>query len=108
MKKNDIFTFIAPNGAEVTAVVIDKIHSSYHELEDTISIEWLCYAQSRLFTYNEKVGRKNVGTPEEKEFTIKTCYGKVLVDYALLPCYADLLDRYSDHLVTMTENQSGM
>ena len=89
MKKNDIFTFIAPNGVEVTGVVVDTI-------KDDRDYKWyLCYAQNRIFHYQEIAGlAKPVVT--------------IGVDYAILPDYDVMLDRYSNHLVTMAEKQSGM
>lgn len=83
MKKNDIFTFTAPNGVEVKAVVIDELTSDYREMTDTIINVFLCYAQNRIFTYFEEV--------EKDAHTIKAYYGKVLVDYAVLPEYDELL-----------------
>ena len=87
MKKQDVFTFTAPNGAEVTAVVVDKLNSTYDELEDSMYVEYLCYAQNRLFTYHEQIGRKNPYTPEEEEYTIKEWFGRIVVDYCILPDY---------------------
>jgi hypothetical protein len=49
MKKNDVFTFTAPNGVEVTAVVINEL--SYRVIAGDATTTWLCYAQNRLFTY---------------------------------------------------------
>lgn len=92
MKKSEIFTFTAPNGVEVTAVVINKLRTDYRESTDTIVRVWLCYAQNRLFTYFEEIGRKNACTPEEEEFVIKAWYGTVIVDYCILPDYDDMLE----------------
>lgn len=83
MKKNDIFTFTAPNGVEVTAVVVDELTSDYREETDTIINVFLCYAQNRVFTYFEEVGKDTC--------TVKAYYGKVLIDYAFLPDYDKLL-----------------
>ena len=56
MKKNEIFTFTAPNGVEVTAVVVDCLGTCNFE-ETVDSKHWgdkyLCYAQNRLFYYTE-------------------------------------------------------
>jgi len=95
MKKNDIFTFTAPNGVEVTAVVVGTIGVQ----DDYFGRQFLnhvCYAQNRLFTYYEWID------VEQK------MYGEMLVDYCFLPEYDNLLERYSDHLVTLAEEQSGM
>ena len=108
MKKNEIFTFTAPNGVEVAAVVIYELSTDYRELTDTIVKVWLCYAQNRLFTYFEEIRRKNACTPEEEESVIKTWYGTVIVDYCILPDFDAMLKAYSDHLITLAEEQSGM
>lgn len=52
MKKNDVFTFTAPNGVEVTAVVVGTtgIQEDYFGRQ---FLNHVCYAQNRLFTYNE-------------------------------------------------------
>ena len=47
MKKNEIFTFTAPNGVEVTAVVVHTIFQGSGKQLD------ICYAQNRLFTIVE-------------------------------------------------------
>ena len=94
MKKNDVFTFTAPNGVEVTAVVVDKLNSTYDELEDSMHVEYLCYAQNRLFTYHEQIGRKNPYTPEEEEYTIKGGFGRIVVDYCILSDYDAMLENY--------------
>ena len=98
MKKNEIFTFTASNGVEVTAVVIDKVGYDVHIR--TATTTYLCYTQNRLFTYMEK---RDIYTDE-----VAKEYGKVLVDYAILPDYDVMLEAYSDHLVTMAEEQSNM
>lgn len=56
MRKNDVFTFTAPNGVEVTAVVIDCLGTcGFEEVEDSKHWDekYLCYAQNRLFYYIE-------------------------------------------------------
>jgi len=87
MKKNEIFTFTAPNGVEVTAVVIEKLRETNGLFQHTL----LCYAQNRIFTYIEK---ENMGweTNWEREFLYS--YGKVLVDYCILPEYDAMLKNY--------------
>ena len=94
MKKNDIFTFTAPNGVEVTAVVVTELSSSYNEDYDSIYKEFLCYSQNRLFSYAETYQRENAFTPEERTQITESVYGEVLVDYAILPDYDSLLDNY--------------
>ena len=98
MNKNEIFTFTAPNGVEVTAIMVAKIH---HECNYKTQVEkntYLCYAQNRLFTIKAVYTRTSID--EE--------YGEILVDYAILPDYDDMLKAYSDHQVTLAEEQSGM
>ena len=109
MKKNDVFTFTAPNGVEVTAVAIEQCGMSYERTFGLrIVATWLCYGQNRLFTYFEEIRRKNACTPEEEESVIKTWYGTVIVDYCILPDFDAMLKAYSDHLITLAEEQSGM
>ena len=108
MKKNDVFTFTAPNGVEETAVVVAKLDSSYNEMDDSIYQEYLCYSQNRLFTYAETYQRKNAFTPEEVTTTTESVYGEILVDYCILPDYDAWLERYNDIEVAQAETQSGM
>lgn len=91
MQKNDIFTFTAPSGAEVTAVVVAELCSTHDDIDDSLFLEYLCYSQNRLFTYGERCQRENACTPEEKILTIEKEYGKVLVDYCIIPEYDALL-----------------
>jgi len=79
MKKNQIFTFTAPNGAEVTAVVVGTtgIQKDYFERE---FLTHICYAQNRLFTFYDWVHIE------------QRMYGEVLVDYAILPEYDAMLE----------------
>ena len=81
MKKNDIFTFTAPNGVEVTAVVVDVVYNELNFLGHR-SIITLCYAQNRLFTWREEFF---CGECKASEF------GKVVIDYCSLPEYDELL-----------------
>ena len=87
MKKNEIFTFIAPNGVEITAVVVKEL--SYRVIAGEATTQYLCYSQNRLFTY-EKV--EDVWHTERP---VNYKYGKVIVDYALLPDYDELLQLHS-------------
>ena len=98
MKKNEIFTFTAPNGVGVTGVVTAIINSTKYQ---TVA---LCYAQNRLFTFYEYIAFDMETGDTESDYS----YGEVLVDYCILPDYDDLLERYSDHLVTLAEEQSNM
>lgn len=107
MKKYEIFTFTAPNGAEMTAVVVEVIEATIPAKVDPYWKErvmmYICYAQNRLFTMTAKIEGKffinKVGTPE---------YGEVIVDYCILPDYDAMLERYSDSQVTSAEEQNNM
>ena len=89
MKKNDIFTFTAPNGVEVTAIVVYVGISDYMFTFRTT--ELICYSQNRLFTYMMKECRN---FDEEKYDDPIYYYGKVIVDYAILPDYDAMLEAY--------------
>lgn len=80
MKKNEIFTFTAPNGVEVTGVVIDTVFKGTVEQLD------YCYAQNRLFTWKEVKTRTQHGWKTTGE------YGEVIVDYCILPDYDAMLE----------------
>ena len=80
MKKNDVFTFTAPNGVEVTAIVIETIFKGTVEQLD------ICYAKNKLFTWNETQCRTQNGWETHAE------YGEVLVDYCTIPEYDAMLD----------------
>ena len=96
MKKNDVFTFTAPNGVEVTGVCL------YPIFKGTAVTIYVCYAQNRLFTMLEESTMTDKGI----EKTMK--YHEVIVDYAILPDYDELLARYNDIEVAQAENINGM
>lgn len=75
MTKKDVFTFTAPNGVEVTGVVIDVVETTY------FTNLYLCYAQNRLFYTFETIHDDYV----EKRI------GETIVDYAVLPAYDTIL-----------------
>ena len=88
MKKNDVFTFTAPNGKEVTGIIVAKIaHEVGYKWATT---RFLCYAQNRLFTYEESHCIWEY-MQEKPEFR----YDEILVDYAVLPEYDELLNNYN-------------
>ena len=98
MKKNEIFTFTAPNGVEVTGIAL---YRNYHFEDNGFTVErWLCYAQNRLIICEHCISKST----EHDNISLD----EVIVDYAILPDYDDMLEKYSDHLVTMAEEQSGM
>ena len=76
MEKREVFTFKAPNGAEVQAVVIHKMQCTGSLVTDT----YICYGQNRIFTYIENLG--------------VYMYGKTLTDFAVIPEYDTLLANY--------------
>ena len=86
MKKNDIFTFTAPNGVEVQAVVVAIIGG--HEDTWSTYTHYLCYTQHRLFKYAEKT------TMEETGLETSFAGTSILVDYAILPDYDAMLEDY--------------
>lgn len=84
MKKNNIFTFTAPNGVEVKAVCLKSIGTVGN------ITQYLCYGQNRLFTINEYYSEWTEETGEVcKDSHIE--YGEVIVDYAILPDYDSVL-----------------
>lgn len=98
MKKNDVFTFTAPNGVEVTGVVLDSLCIEGDCVYTWATDKYLCYAQNRLFWYYVKY---KVSKKAETEV-------KILIDYCILPEYDELLARYNDLEVAQAETQSGM
>ena len=91
MKKTDIFTFTAPNGVEVTAIVIARV--AYEVDYKWATERFMCYAQNRLFTYEES---HCIWEHMHEEHRFK--YGEVFVDYAILPDYDALLENYQHQL----------
>ena len=110
MKKNDVFTFTAPNGVEVTAVVLKVITMS--ECERTESSEtwttiYLCYAQNRIFLHNvwkrvERVINDDCPDDDNVDYYYALKYyshdvettgyhQEIIVDFAILPDYDEVL-----------------
>ena len=102
MRKGEIFTLTAPNGVEVTAVVLSVEHVHQQE-DDTLLCSYLCYAQNRIFWLSSYYGDVDGETKEWDLIPMRT-----VVDYAVLPDYDAMLEAYSDHLVTMSEEEQGM
>lgn len=92
MKKNDIFT-IALNGVEIIGVALYAV--TLFDGEVFIGNKWLCYGQNKLFILREF---------SNGEFV----YDDLIVDDVLLPKYDEILEAYSEHLVTLAEEQAGM
>lgn len=94
MEKNDIFTFTAPNGAEVTAVVINKYDSAYFVQEES---KWkaskmiLAYAQNRLILLEDNriwLNGKYFGNLVQ---------ARILVDYCVIPELDELLEKHEEN-----------
>lgn len=102
MKRSDVFTFKAPNGVEVTGVILDTI-GWYHESDELWRREHLCYAQNRLF-----LGSEDYTWKDKKERLLDFTVNKVIVDYCILPEYDSMLESYNDIEVAQTETTLGM
>lgn len=89
MKKNDVFTFTASNGTEVTGIVIYR--RKLQNFVNYIQYEYVAYAQNRLFTCTQMeriIDKENYSTcPIE--------YGHILVDYCIIPKYDKMLEEAS-------------
>ena len=87
MKKHEIFTFTAPNGVEVAAVVIYRRNLN-RNFPNYVQYEYVAYAQNQLFTCTQMervVDRENYSPcPIE--------YGHILVDYCIMPDYDSMLE----------------
>lgn len=79
MKRNDIFTFTAPNGVEVKGVCLCPV---FQGVGRTL---YVCYAQNRLFTMLEE----SIMTDHGEEKTME--YEDVIAEYAAIPEYDELL-----------------
>lgn len=85
MKKNEIFTFTAPNGAEVTAICLKNMGTIGN------MTQYLCYGQNRLFTMNEFCSEWVEETGEAcKDTQIE--YGEIILEYLNLPDYDIVLE----------------
>ena len=88
MEKNDVFVFTAPNGAEVTGVVVDTLRNDKYQ-------KWyLCYAQNRLFYY----WCHSQEDYETGELCSCYSYGGIAVDYCILPDYDAILEKIQHQL----------
>lgn len=94
MKKDDVFTFTAPNGVEVVGVVVATI--SRTKCQNVL----MCYAQNRLFVYYEHSPKnwtiESIAYSKEKdeEEPGRSYVGETLVDYAILPKYDEILKNH--------------
>lgn len=111
MKKNEVFKFTAPNGVEVTAVVVDVLEPiTEHTFDETSVItKHLCYAQNRLFYYSliektEVVIDEDWNDNPEVDYyyalvhhshEVKSSEGhlnEIIVEYCILPEYDTILE----------------
>lgn len=116
MKKNETFTFTAPNGVKVVAVVIDVLEPiTEHTFDETSVItKHLCYAQNRLFYYYvvdsiKKVLDEYLEVSEYMDYDyalkyhsheVKSSEGhlnEIIVAYCILPEYDTILEDYFQH-----------
>lgn len=88
MEKNTVFAFTAPNGVEITGVVVDTLRN------DVYQKEWLCYAQNKLFYY----WCHSQNDYETGELCHCYSYGGIAVDYCVLPDYDAILEEYQHQL----------
>ena len=115
MKKDEIFTFTAPNGVEVTAVVLDCLGIiNYEEVPDSKhwGEKYLCYGKNRIFYYTEWIRLDRIidddfipGDEMENDWyyaikyhshEVKTTENsqKILAEYCVIPEYDELLEEY--------------
>lgn len=87
MKKNEIFTFTAPNGTEVTAICIKNMGTIGN------MTQYLCYGQNRLFTMNEFCSEWVEETGEACK-DVHIDYGEVIVEPVTIPDYDIILEDY--------------
>ena len=109
---NNIFTFTAPNGVEVTAVMLKNYN---RKLRENYFGSWECvvYAQNKLFTCKMTFKRMYFAgqVPQGKDNPVvldKILNVEVFVDHAILPDYDELLARYNDIEVAQAETNIGM
>lgn len=90
MKKNEIFTFTAPNGTEVTAVCLKNMGTI-----DNMT-QYLCYGQNTLFTMNEFCSEWVEESGEAcKDTHIE--YGEVIIEPVTIPYYDIVLEKHHYH-----------
>ena len=111
MKKNETFTFTAPNGAKVTAVVVDVLEPITDQIPDETMVitKHLCYAQNRLFYYEvvdstKKVIDEDLEISEDMDYYYALKYHshevrssrehlrEIVVEYCILPEYDIILE----------------
>ena len=112
MEKHEVLTFKAPNGVEVTGIVIMKCGDAHEKGYGHYETPYLCYAQNRLFTIKEVMEaiRDDLdikrGTAGAESLNYE--YGEIIVEYCVLPEYDDVLNKYIDIEIAHAEPQLGM
>ena len=86
MKKNDVFTFTAPNGADVIGIVIYR--RKLQNFVNYVQYEYVAYAQNRLFTCTQMERVMD----RESYNACPIEYGHILVDYCDIPEFDDILN----------------
>jgi len=124
MKKGTIFQVTAPNGVEITAVVLNTT-SSFDEssYNDRVHYRHICYAQNRIFEYfvsyervSVAVGRNEYGDDimDDQTVIIDSSFGETLVDYCVIPAADEALEKYTteqdtlNHRMILLETTSGI
>jgi hypothetical protein len=84
MNRGTVFECTTPNGAVITAVVINSYPGA------TCVETNICYSQNKLFEYNEfRIWDVDNSDPENPSFKstyhIETQLGDVLCDYCVIP-----------------------
>lgn len=116
MKKYDVFTFTAPSGVNVTAVVVDVLEPITEQIPDETMVitKHLCYAQNRLFYYDvvdsiKKVMDEDLEISEDMDYYYALKYHshevrsskehlkEVVVEYCILPEYDTILKLANAH-----------
>ena len=95
MKKNDIITFKAPNGVEVTAVIINRYDSAYYvQEENKVKADKmvLAYAQNRLVLLKDDRVWLN------GKYFGNLVQARILVDYCIIPEYDKMLKNENETL----------
>lgn len=80
MKKNEIFTFTAPNGVESTAICLKNLVTVGN------MTQYLCYGQNRLFTMNEFCYEWTEETGEVCQES-QMNFGEIILEHIALPDY---------------------
>lgn len=105
MKKGDVIGITAPNGAVISAVILDAKWEGYRvnidDEPDTTYGKWecICYAQNRLFYFTDRVNEERRIPVYEPSFYyvregIKHIYeiGETICEYCVIPFADTILD----------------